>query len=279
MFKYIKPGIKLTLLLLWLLLCFCALWILRRANKDEHADRAVVICQKGVLKILGIRLSVTGEPVTQRPALLVSNHISYADVSLIGSILPVRFTPKKDIESWPFAGAMCKLYDVIFIDRSAGKVKVMQEKLRDALLQGKMVSLFPEATTGDGIHLLPFKSGFFSLAEEDFGDKNLTIQPLAITYTRIRKLPIDRTQWPDIAWYGDMDFMPHLFQMLALGPLDAEIVFLPPIEVTRETDRKQLAQQCQQAVEEAIEQVRHRKPPVLKPHASAKDAQALSIKS
>ncbi len=262
----LKPVVKSAALILWIILWYPPIWLAKRFNKIELWNRMLQKSSKGMLYIAGVHLQTTGEYSLERPMLLVSNHISYLDVLILSSVMPVRFTPKSEIAKWPVIGDISRLCGAVFIDRRPSMIGKMREQLKAALLEGKIISLFPEATTGDGIHMLPFKAGFFSLAEEDFGEKGLVIQPAAITYTKIRKLPIDRTQWPDIAWYGDMDLMPHLMHVFSLGPVDAEVIFLPPIHVTKDDNRKDLAMRCQQSIEEAIEQVRSRQPKHLKAH-------------
>jgi 1-acyl-sn-glycerol-3-phosphate acyltransferase len=264
-------------MVLWLAFWYAPVWIAKHYQKNDQYERMLLLCNRGMLFIAGIKLHVTGQLSEKRPLLVVSNHISYLDIILLGSQMRVRFTPKSDIAKWPVIGKICVLCDAVFIDRSPGKVSSMKEHLHNALMEKKPISLFPEATTGDGIHMIPFKSGFFSLAEGDFGEEGLTIQPVALTYTRIRKLPIDRTQWPDIAWYGDMELLSHLYHVFSLAPLEAELVFLPPIHVTAQHNRKQLAAECQGLIEGAIEEIRSRKPVVTKAISGPKDAVPLKI--
>jgi 1-acyl-sn-glycerol-3-phosphate acyltransferase len=257
-----KTPLKVCSLIIWTALWYPPVWIAKRMNKQAQYSRMIQLCSKGMLFITGVRLRVTGSPSDKRPLLLVSNHLSYLDVIILSSQMPVRFTPKSEIEKWPVVGNICHLCNALFIDRSVDKVKEMKEKLHKALSDDTVISLFPEATTGNGIRLHPFKSGLFSLAEGDFGERQLTIQPAAITYTHICKLPIDITQWPDIAWYGDMDFIPHLFNVLSLGPIDAELVFLPPLTVDKKAGRKELSSQCQAMIQETLNGIRERRPAV-----------------
>jgi lyso-ornithine lipid O-acyltransferase len=275
----LKPITKALAIAIWSAISALLLFIAQKSGDVQRQNNTIMLCMRGILYICGIRVTVTGAPVNTRPALIVSNHISYLDIPVLGSQAPVRFTPKNDIAQWPAIGTLCRLCDVVFIDRRRSMVKPMKEALCQSLKEGKMISLFPEATTGDGVHMHSFKPGFFDLAEEDFGDATLTIQPVALTYTKIRKLPIDHTQWPEIAWYGDMDFAPHFFNALSLSPIDAELVFLPPIEVKKGDDRKELAALCQKQIEEAIDEIRSRQAVVAMPKAHLKAAPALKIQS
>lgn len=274
----LKPAIKSFALIVWVGFWYPLALLAKKLHKYEMVDEIVRLCNRGMLKIIGVRLTVTGAPSTKRPLLLVSNHISYLDIFLIGSQITVRFTPKSDIAQWPVISNICRLCDAVFVDRRPGMVKAMNQSLHKVLEDNKVIAIFPEATTGDGIHMQAFKPGAFSLADTPFDDgRSLVIQPVALTYTRIRQLPIDRTQWPDIAWYGDMDLMPHLMNVLAMGPLQAELVFLPPIELAHENDRKELAARCQEVIEQAIQDIRARHTVISPPRPKAEAAPGLKV--
>jgi 1-acyl-sn-glycerol-3-phosphate acyltransferase len=50
---------------------------------------------------------------------------------------------------------------------------------------------------------------------------------------------------PYVAWYGDMDLMPHLRRLLSLGWITCEITFHPPVTAADFPDRKALAAHCE----------------------------------
>ena len=54
--------------------------------------------------LLRIRVRVAGEPVRGRAVLLVSNHVSWVDIVVIGSIAPVAFVAKSEVRKWPLVG-------------------------------------------------------------------------------------------------------------------------------------------------------------------------------
>jgi 1-acyl-sn-glycerol-3-phosphate acyltransferase len=251
MMSTLKAALKLVLLLLWIALWYLPVWLAKKWGKITSRDAMVRWCYCGILLIVGIRLKVTGSAEKIRPLLLVTNHLSYLDIFVLGSAAPVRFAPKSEIAAWPVIGGICRMCDAVFVDRRPEKIKETAANMQAALGRDELVCLFPEGTTGNGLHMLPFKSGFFSLAEEKITGRELTIQPAAISYTRIRRLPIDTTQWPLIAWYGDMELLPHLWRLLKIGSIDAELVFLPPVTKQHYGDRKQIAAHCHHAIAEA----------------------------
>ncbi len=253
--------VKLLLLLLWLFVCLVIGVAAKRMGKLAFRDRMSCLCHKGMLGIIGVRLHIHGEVADVRPLLLVANHISYLDIILLGSVFPLRFTPKSEVSKWPGVSALARASDAIFIDRKPEKVQESAQAIRSALQSGQVICLFPEATTGDGVHLRPFKSGMFSLAEEDANGRLLMVQPAALSYTRIRRLPIDSGQWPSIAWYGDMELAPHLWTLLGLGRIDVELSFLPAVTVhDAGGSRKALAAHCHQVIAHRLEEVRRSTP-------------------
>src|SRR6476620_7918263 len=50
---------------------------------------------------LRFRVRVDGAPICDQAVLFVSNHVSWTDIVIIGSIQPVAFVAKREVESWP----------------------------------------------------------------------------------------------------------------------------------------------------------------------------------
>ncbi len=245
----VKAAIKAIFLVLWLSLFICIIWFIKKTKKKNWHEYFCNIGSAVLCFIIGLRVKVEGQITSVRPLLLVSNHISYLDILILGWKTPAHFTPKNDMEKWPVIGTICRLIDCVFIDRNSDKVKEAGTKIYDALAKGAVISLFPEGTTGDGLHLLPFKSSLFSIAEKkinmDSGEHELFVQPAIISYKSLGALPIDSTQWPMIAWYGDMLLVNHVWQLLKLGRIDAKLTILPPVTISEFGDsRKKLAAYC-----------------------------------
>lgn len=97
------------------------------------------------------------------PATLrVSNHLTVIDPVILASQLDVCFAGKAEIARWPIIGWICKCYAMLLVHRRRrGEVITFASQIRERLQQGGSVLVFPEGTTGDGITLLPFKTGAF----------------------------------------------------------------------------------------------------------------------
>lgn len=238
--------LKLTLIFLWVLLWFFPVAVAHFLKRKSWRATMVQAASSGILYLCGVHVKTYGAASDKRPLMAVSNHLSYMDIPVLASVMDCRFAPKKEVAGWPFIGWICRIVDVVFIDRSIRKIEEGRKAIRDKLAQGEIVSLFPEATTGEGRHLLPFKAAFFEVDEE------VMIQPVAIAYRKIRGLPIDYGQWPMIAWYGDMLLLPHIWKLLSIGRIDVEVHFLPLLDRS-DCDRKILASRAHDAIEDILQ--------------------------
>ena len=129
--------------------------------------------------------------------------------------------------------------------RGQFNVDCLQERL-DA---GDTLIMFPEATSGDGNYMKPFKSALFTVAERhalgaDGVERAVTVQPVSLAYTRLNGMPIGVGWRPFVAWYGDMELGPHLWEITRLGRLTVEITFHAPVTLAQFTSRKELAAHC-----------------------------------
>ena len=130
------------------------------------------------------------------------------------------------------------------------------DELTRRLQSGDSLVLFPEGTTSDGNRTLPFKSALFTAAQIEIGGQALTVQPISIAYSRLDGMPMGRHFRPFYAWYGDVDMIPHIWGVLGLGNLTAEVEFHPAVTVTELGSRKALAEHCSAAVARGVREVR-----------------------
>ena len=111
----IKSTITFIILLGWMFV-LVTMFVIAKALRSHNARRLVSIFHKGVLKCFNLELVVEGEPVTTRPTLYISNHISYIDIFVLGSVLPGTFITKSEVAKWPLFGFLAKLQDSFFIE-------------------------------------------------------------------------------------------------------------------------------------------------------------------
>jgi 1-acyl-sn-glycerol-3-phosphate acyltransferase len=139
----------------------------------------------------------------------------------------------------------------VFVERtrrsSTGETR---DEIRDRLLAGDTLLLFPEGTSHDGNTVLPFKSALLGAAEAELaGDRHVKVQPVSTAFTGLHGIPMGREQRPLFAWYGDMEMVPHLWEALCAGPLDVVVQFHEPLSLDT-MNRKQLARRAEDVVRE-----------------------------
>ena len=179
--------------------------------------------------------------------LFISNHLSYLDIPVLGSILPLRFVAKSEVKHWPVIGFLSKLAYTVFIKRLKSKSLHQKKKIFKLLSEGKKLLIFPEGTTSDGNRILPFKSSLFSALE----NQNFIIQPLIIIYSDLNRMPLNRWLRPIIAWYGDMDLVPHLSILKNIKSINVKIIYLKPVNTFKFSNRKELSNFLEQQINTA----------------------------
>jgi 1-acyl-sn-glycerol-3-phosphate acyltransferase len=205
-----------------------------------------------VCRLVGVRLHVDGDVAREHGVLLISNHVSWLDITVLSAVAPVSFVAKQEVASWPFVKWLAKLQRSVFVDRARrSEVTDKANEILRRLEDGDHVVLFAEGTSSDGNGVVPFKTPLFAAVKpargESFG-ADLCAQTLALTYTRLHGLPLCRRGRPAVAWYGDMDLASHAWRLLGLGPLDAHIRIGPPVLLDNFADRKALARYAEDKV-------------------------------
>jgi 1-acyl-sn-glycerol-3-phosphate acyltransferase len=238
-------ALRLVAVAATLLAVFASAAAVNAMNGDSAAWRQK--CFRALAKALGIKTRVRGAPSAQRPLLIVSNHISYLDIVAIGSVVQAAFVSKADVAKWPVFGVMAKVGRTVFIDRRRSATSNSRDQLQQRLDAGEALIMFPESTSGDGNHMMPFKSALFNVAERHTSQgMPVMVQPMSMAYTRLNSLPMGVGWRPFFAWYGDMEMLPHMWQVLKLGSVTVDIMFHDPVSPADFADRKALAAHCEQ---------------------------------
>jgi 1-acyl-sn-glycerol-3-phosphate acyltransferase len=194
-------------------------------------------------RICGIRTEVEGTP-PEGPFLLVSNHVSYIDIMVLGQFLDAVFIGKADLRRWPILGWMFHTSDTIFINRARRRdlLRVM-EQVEDFRQKGYGVVLFPEGTSSKGDGILPLKPSLLEYA----ATRDLPVHWVTLSYVTPPGQPPAHHA---VCWWGDELLLPHAYRFLQLPRVTATIHF--GAEPLRSTDRKELAQTLRQTMLEAF---------------------------
>jgi 1-acyl-sn-glycerol-3-phosphate acyltransferase len=199
-----------------------------------------------VCAVLGVRVRESGRRMHQHPLLIVANHCSWLDISVITSVAPVVFVAKSEVARWPVIGLLARLQRTVFVDRSRRhKTREVNAEIARRLAERDPVVLFGEGTSSDGNRVLAFRSALIGSARDALAEAEHTgrvwIQPLSIAYTHVRGLPLARHQRPRVAWYGKMSMAPHLAGLARRGGVEVSVMWGEPVAFDEKSDRKQIA--------------------------------------
>jgi len=215
---------------------------------------------KGTCLLFGIRTKVTGASPSMHGTLFVANHASYIDIIILGGLLPMRFTPKSDIKSWPFFGLLTDLSRPIYINRKQrSALQGHFDEIMQALHDGDNILIFPEGTTSDGNEVMPFKSSMLQLVAGEQA-KDVPLQPITLAYTKHNGQAITDGQRDRFAWYWEMSFLPHFWQLLHIRTATVHVHFHEPVHTASFPDRKAITQHCQQVFSRQFDQLTQEAP-------------------
>lgn len=214
------------------------------------SHRLPMVFHRHVCRLLGIRVEQRGRPTPDRPLLVISNHLSWLDITVISTLAPLSFVAKAEVATWPLFGRFARLQRSVFIDRTRRKgAAEANREIAERLAGGDAIVLFAEGTTSDGNRVLPFRSAVVGAARDAIAEAGHTghvvIQPLTVAYPRRGGLPVTRNSRAEIAWHGDMELLPHLAAIIAGPPLDAVVVWGEPIAFDVASDRKAITRRVE----------------------------------
>ncbi|KON64986.1 acyltransferase [Komagataeibacter europaeus] len=246
----------------------------------------------GLCLLLSLRIRVVGRRAGgvggrrarqegERPVIYVSNHSSWLDVPVLGTVLPSNFVAKGDIEGWPIMGLVSRIGRTIFVSRQRSTTgRERDEMLHRLMVEGDNLILFPEGTSSDGSRVLPFLSAFFAIAkpprlppgkgpvepeseaEAIAARPGMTplIQPVSVVYDQLEGVPVNRARRPVFAWYGDMELGPHVWQLVKWRSMRATVLLHAPLDPNDFPSRKALAQATWRAVAAGAAELRQNQP-------------------
>ncbi|HEY6488317.1 MAG: lysophospholipid acyltransferase family protein [Terracidiphilus sp.] len=168
-----------------------------------------------VLSSLSIQYRVEGD--APREGLVVANHLSYLDIALLSAAMPCFFVAKAEVRRWPYFGRAACLGGTLFIDRaSRASAEKVASAMAERLALPVPILLFPEGTSSDGSTVMRFHPRLFEPA---------VLARVPITPAAIRYRLSNGAQERDLCWFGDEEFLPHLWKVLRAPEFTAELRF------------------------------------------------------
>jgi 1-acyl-sn-glycerol-3-phosphate acyltransferase len=201
-----------------LLLAAVVDWRVRRPRVG--AEGAVWIhgwCRR-IVKVLGVEWSVEGE--LPDCGAVVSNHLSYLDVLLYSAVRPFVMVAKSEVRGWPLFGWLTSRAGTVYVTRGGGPSTYpgVNAAMAEAYRSGLPVLFFPEGTTTDGSCVLPFRRGLF----HSVLNEGVSLRVAALRYSLEDAAG---SVEEDVCWWGDALLAPHLWRLLGLRGVRAEICF------------------------------------------------------
>lgn len=195
-----------------------------------------------MLARLGIRLAVQGSPASQGPVLLVANHISWLDITALHAARFCRFVSKADIRAWPLIGALAEGVGTLFIQRESRRDAMrMVHHMAQSLRDDDVLAVFPEGTTSDGVHLLPFHANLLQAAIS----ADAPVQPVALQFVDTRSG--QRSLAP--CYVGDDTLLGSVWRTLCASGITVQIVFGRP-QMANGRDRRAWAADLKTEIEQ-----------------------------
>ena len=156
----------------WILKCWFDMVVLQREPK---------LSVERLLRRLGVRLSVKGEPFGAGPVMVVANHASLLDGIILMALWrgePLRFVIAETTAQHPLMRSISRAH--LSVSRGLGKAGLALEKLKNSLENGSCLAVFPEG----GIEFSSGIRGFAIGAFQACAQTKARLQPVAISGSR-----------------------------------------------------------------------------------------------
>jgi 1-acyl-sn-glycerol-3-phosphate acyltransferase len=229
-------------------------YLVCRGLRPSWAWKVARMWNRGCVRIAGLVVRRYGRPCESRPALLVSNHVSYLDIPVLAAAVDCVFVAKREVAAWPLIGYLARIARTVFIDRIAMQAPAQCKLLRRRLARGDNLLFFPEGTSSDGQALLPFKSSLFEAASDGSGGLAAQMQPISIAYVRFRDgAAFEGEERLLYAWCDDAIMLPHLWTVLTLPGAEVILHFHPPVRPEAFASRKDLADYARRMIAGGLE--------------------------
>lgn len=202
---------------------------------------------RGLLTVMRVDVIQSGDP----PAgggVLISNHLSYIDILLLGAAGGGSFIAKSEIAGWRVFGKLCRVGEVIFVRRGVKRdIPRVIDEIHRRLGAGSRVLVFPEGTSTDGEAVAPFRPSLLTPAAVG----EIPVHWAAIHYRTRGQDPPARDV---VCWWGGMEFGPHVLRLMGLRGFEARIHY--GAEPIVDPNRKSLASRLERAVGDALRELR-----------------------
>ena len=209
---------------------------------DEQAEKIRLWFEK-ILIIVGIKTKIIGK-IKKGNYLIISNHSSWLDIIILGSIFKTTFLSKIEVSKWPVIGRITTAVDMLFIDRgSKNAASLAVDGISKFILHDRNVTIFPEGTSSGGKKLLKFKPRLFASVI----DTNSPVQCVIIKYPYKNK-----KIHPSVPFTRKDSLFFNILKVLFQNNITAEVTICDLIDVDGK-DRRSIANECYDIVKNNLE--------------------------
>jgi len=219
------------------LLCVNRLGRAVRAGDITLEEFMLKLWSASLCRAFGVRIRVAGQPLAG-PVLIVANHISWLDITVMHGVAAMGFVGKAEIGTWPVVGYLARAGDTIFHERgshdsSADVILAVVERLK----AGRRVAIFPEGGIRPGEAVNVFHARLFGAAVE----ADCPVQPVMIRYMRKGRRD------PEMTFINHENMLTNMLRLLGRPSCEADIRFLEPLDAGGQA-RRDLAHSAHAAV-------------------------------
>lgn len=243
---YLAAVPRLCLLMVHIVIgLFLGLVVFRFINWDARTD-LIKLWSRALLKVIGVKLVLDHPPVhTPMRGLQVGNHSSWMDIFVSNSIQASRFLAKSEIKQWPVLGTLVTSAGTLYVERgNRHSIRKTNDEISASAHKGELIGLYPEGTTTDGTHLLPFKGNLLQPAI----DNQMLLYPMGISYKK------NGHYTPLAAYAGDTSLLASFWELTSSFGVSAHVSYGKPIAAGQYTSRQILAHDAQNAVARLVGQ-------------------------
>ncbi|NOR64041.1 MAG: 1-acyl-sn-glycerol-3-phosphate acyltransferase [Rhodobacteraceae bacterium] len=240
---FIYGVVTLELVLLWAL----AKLLEKAVGGDKMSGAVVRLWARVGHSVLGLRLEIQGQEMTHGGA-IVANHTSWTDIFVLHSAAHIHFVSKAEVAGWPVIGWLARITGTLFIERKSSEAPKQQVQLAARISTGDKLCVFPEATSTDGLRVLPFKTTIFGVFHTEELKDLVWVQPVTVAY-----FPPKGKDKRFYGWWGDMDFADHAKVILGLSMGGrVRVIFHDPLKAADFDSRKDLAKAADEIVRNGL---------------------------
>jgi 1-acyl-sn-glycerol-3-phosphate acyltransferase len=199
----------------------------------------------GLLEILNVSLKIRAEDSISAlpPGLIVANHISWLDVMVLNSVIPMRFVAKSEVRTWPAIGWLAARVQTLFIERGKARDAArINWQLANLLQSGECLAIFPEGTSTDGAQVARFHASLLQSAI----DSRTAVHPVAIRYQNE-----SGAHSKAASYIEEMSFADSLWNVLCTHNLHVCLIATPSLNAAG-TDRRSLAEAAHAQISMAV---------------------------